>query len=53
MLDPLIRIVAHVLTPLFFIGLAGSALVVFGKLASDVFEFFAEDDGADAADPKR
>lgn len=53
MLDVLIRIVAHVLTPLFFIGLVGSAVVVLSKLGSDVVEFFQSDDAADAADPRR
>lgn len=50
MLDVLIRFIAHVLTPLFLIGLAGSALVVLSKIGSDVVEFFADDEVAETVD---
>lgn len=52
MLDVVIRTLAHVLTPLFFFGLAGSALVVITKVGSDIVEFFADDPG-DGSDPRR
>ena len=51
MLDVSIRILAHILTPLFFVGLVGSAIVVLSKLGSDVVEFFANDSGHDTAEP--
>ena len=43
MLDFAIRILAHVLTPLFLIGMAGSTLLVASKLGSDVMEFLQDD----------
>ena len=53
MLDTLIRVIAHILTPLFFIGLVGSAVVVTSKLSSDVLEFFARDEVSETVDPRR
>lgn len=44
MLDATMRLLAHVLMPLFFLGLAGSAVVVAITFFHDVIEFFSEDD---------
>ena len=44
MLDVVFRILAHVLTPLFLFGMAGSTLLVVSKLGSDIAEFLQDDD---------
>jgi hypothetical protein len=48
MLDPLIRALAHVLVPMFLIGMTGSAVVVAITLVHDIHDFFS-DNGNEAA----
>jgi hypothetical protein len=48
MLDPLMRALAHVLVPMFLVGMAGSALVVAITLVHDIHDFFS-DNGNEAA----
>lgn len=48
MLDHLIRALAHILVPMFLIGMAGSALVVAITLIHDIHDFFS-DNGNEAA----
>ena len=43
-MDTLIRIIARILVPLFFIGMAGSALVIVVSLCKDIIEFAEADD---------
>ncbi len=43
-MDFLIRIVAKIIVPLFFVGLVGSAGVIVLKLVEDVRELLVKDD---------
>ncbi len=43
-MDLVIQVVAKVLVPLFFLGLAGSAVVVVISFVEDFKELFGEDD---------
>lgn len=43
-MDPLIRLVATVLVPLFFFGMAGAAVVVIVSLIGDLTEFYGEEE---------
>ena len=43
-MDILIRALARVLVPLFFIGMAGSALVIVVSLTKDIIEFATTED---------
>jgi hypothetical protein len=43
-MDILIRVLARVLVPLFFIGMAGSALVIVVSLCQDIIEFSRAED---------
>jgi hypothetical protein len=43
-MDILIRVLARVLVPLFFIGMAGSALVIVVSLCKDIIEFAQAED---------
>ncbi len=38
-MDILLRVLARILVPLFFIGMAGSALVIVVSLFQDILEF--------------
>jgi hypothetical protein len=43
-MDALIRIVAKILVPLFFIGMTGSAIVVIISFIEDLKELFGEEE---------
>jgi hypothetical protein len=43
-MDTLIRILARVLVPMFFVGMAGSALVIVVSLFKDIVEFSQAED---------
>jgi len=43
-MDMLIRVLARILVPLFFIGMAGSALVIVVSLTKDIIEFAQAED---------
>jgi hypothetical protein len=43
-MDPIIRVIAKVLVPLFFFGLAGSAIVVLISFVEDLKELFGEEE---------
>lgn len=43
-MDPLIHIVAKILVPLFFLGLAGSAVVVLISFVEDLKELIGEEE---------
>ena len=43
-MDTLIRVLARILVPLFFIGMAGSALVILVSLTKDIIEFATTED---------
>jgi len=43
-MDTLIRALAHILVPLFFIGMVGSALVILVSLTKDIIEFATTED---------
>jgi hypothetical protein len=43
-MDTLIRILARVLVPLFFVGMAGSVLVIIVSLTQDIIEFSQAED---------
>ncbi len=53
MLDLIIRAVAHLLIPLFFVGMAGSTIVVAVTFLHDIFEFFEEEPPIPETDGKR
>jgi hypothetical protein len=38
-MDPLMHVLSRILVPLFFIGMAGSALVIVVSLFQDILEF--------------
>jgi hypothetical protein len=46
-MDALIRIIASVLVPLFFIGMVGSLLVVIFTVFGDLQEVFTSDEESD------
>jgi hypothetical protein len=43
-MDPIIRVVAKVLVPLFFFGMAGAAVVVVISFIEDLKELFGEEE---------
>ena len=48
MIDVVIRALAHVLVPMFLVGMAGSAIVVVITVVHDINDFFS-DSGDEAA----
>ncbi len=43
-MDPLIRVIAKILVPLFFTGMAGAAVVVVISFIEDLTELFGEEE---------
>jgi hypothetical protein len=43
-MDPLIRLIAKILVPLFFFGMAGSAVVVIISFIEDLKELFGDEE---------
>jgi hypothetical protein len=43
-MDPVIRLVAAVVVPLFFVGVAGSAVVIAVSFVEDIKELWEEDE---------
>jgi hypothetical protein len=43
-MDLVIRFIARIVVPLFFVGMAGSAVVIVVSFAEDLKELFGDDD---------
>lgn len=50
MIDAIIRVVSVALTPVFFVGMAGSAVVVLITIMHDVRDFFTSEETPSSAE---
>jgi hypothetical protein len=46
-MTPLVHLLSHILVPLFFLGMAGSMLVVLVTVIRDLQEVFTDDEESD------
>lgn len=48
MLDPVMRVLTHLLVPMFIVGMGGSAVIVVITLASDFTDFLSDSGNEEA-----